>query len=228
MSLGSGPNVSTSDTASFEVRVAATDEFGRTFEGVETVQALHGPNPTVSIQGASNASAFTLYHASTTATGVGLSYAWQRRNWFPEGPSGGQWTSYVNVGGNSPTLDPTTGSSDMQLAVTVTDIDGRTAHDSKVITVTGSNLVMRPAETFSVEAMGQDQARVEFSPRVAGNYTLSIHDLSGRRIKTVFSGILSAGHQSVDLSTLELPSGVYFCRFSGPVGSQSRRFSVVH
>jgi hypothetical protein len=227
-SLGSGSSVSTSDTANFEVRVVATDEFGRVFEGSRAVQALHGPDPTVSIQGDASTSAFSPYHASTVATGVGLSYAWRRRNWLPEGPTGGNWSSYVSVGGNTPTLDDTTGSSDMGLAVTVTDIDGRTASGIKTITVTGGNLVARPPDVLSLASMSPGQVRVELSPRVTGNYTITIHDLSGRRIRTVFNGMLTASRQSVTLSTVDLQSGVYFCRLSGPGLSETKRFSVLH
>lgn len=54
--------------------------------------------------------------------------------------------------------------------------------------------------------------RVQFSTEIQGQVTLTIYDLTGRRVTELVNGELPAGHHQAIFNAGKLPSGIYFYR----------------
>jgi len=71
-----------------------------------------------------------------------------------------------------------------------------------------------------------------FTTPVAGTARLAIYDLEGRRVARLYDGEATPGvHECVwdgrDERGSRVPPGVYLARYTGPGGSESRRFAVM-
>jgi len=69
--------------------------------------------------------------------------------------------------------------------------------------------------------------RLTYGLPAAGKIHLSIYDLNGREIATLFSGDQAAGMHSASWNAEGVPSGVYFCRLSTPTQSFSQKVVLV-
>jgi hypothetical protein len=69
----------------------------------------------------------------------------------------------------------------------------------------------RHTATFHFEAWQRDDVTVE------------LHDLRGRRVSYLFSGVVGPGVRiPIEIGAQNLPAGLYFVRASGRAGSVSR------
>ena len=64
---------------------------------------------------------------------------------------------------------------------------------------------------------------IEFELAEDSQITLSVYDLSGRRVAALVDGSLSAGRHSVEWDAAAQTEGVYFLRLTTPAGSLTRR-----
>jgi carboxypeptidase T len=76
-------------------------------------------------------------------------------------------------------------------------------------------------------------AHLGFALPRAGAIELEIHDLQGRRVRTLHGGRLAAGHYALawdlrDDAGRPVAPGVYLARLSGEAGERSRRIVVLH
>jgi len=60
-----------------------------------------------------------------------------------------------------------------------------------------------------------------------GKVTLDIYDVLGRKITTLFNGILPSGKHVVKFNAANLPSGIYFCRLNYNGLISTRKFAVI-
>jgi len=68
---------------------------------------------------------------------------------------------------------------------------------------------------------------IKFSLPQESFTTLKLYNVSGRLIKTLFSGKRPAGTYQIDWNTKELPSGIYFLRLETEKQSLTRRIVIV-
>ncbi|HUU57230.1 MAG TPA: T9SS type A sorting domain-containing protein, partial [bacterium] len=95
-----------------------------------------------------------------------------------------------------------------------------------------------PAASKHVFALAQsyphparDEATIRFSLAEAGDVTLAVYDLSGRRVATLASGAAAAGEREVvwnlpDDGGAAVPPGVYVYRLQTPGAAAARRLVV--
>lgn len=69
-------------------------------------------------------------------------------------------------------------------------------------------------------------AEVTFALAEAGDATLTVHDLLGRRLATLASGALAAGEHTAPLDASALPGGVYLLRLETENAVWTRRVTV--
>lgn len=69
-------------------------------------------------------------------------------------------------------------------------------------------------------------AVVQFALPRTGATTITVHDLSGRAVMTVASGIISAGSHGISLDASKLLPGVHFINVQNEATSMSARFVV--
>ena len=68
---------------------------------------------------------------------------------------------------------------------------------------------------------------VKFFLPVSGVATLTLYDIEGREIKTVFNGYFKSGHSSVTLNGKDLASGVYFYKLISGDFAQTKRMVLL-
>jgi 2-methylisocitrate lyase-like PEP mutase family enzyme len=69
---------------------------------------------------------------------------------------------------------------------------------------------------------------IRFSMPSAGNASLDIYDILGRRVATLFSNReFSAGTQLVEFNATELSSGVYLYRLATDSGIHTRKMTLL-
>ncbi len=68
---------------------------------------------------------------------------------------------------------------------------------------------------------------IEFALPEAGMVTLTVHDILGRQVATIFSGEMNAGNHSFQWDSGELASGVYLYRLRAGNVSQTRKMQIV-
>lgn len=66
-----------------------------------------------------------------------------------------------------------------------------------------------------------------FSIENAGNVRITLHDVSGRMIKSVFSGRENPGQHSISFDPAGIPSGIYFLRLETPSSAHTRKMTLV-
>jgi flagellar hook assembly protein FlgD len=70
-------------------------------------------------------------------------------------------------------------------------------------------------------------AGISFSTPSAGRVSLSVFDITGRRVETIVSEEMSAGSHMVQWQPEQVSSGVYFIRLVTEEGSVTRQVMVV-
>jgi hypothetical protein len=55
---------------------------------------------------------------------------------------------------------------------------------------------------------------------------ITLHDLNGQLIETVFEGLLSQGENSLSMQTFNIPSGVYLIMLTKEDGVASKRVMI--
>lgn len=73
----------------------------------------------------------------------------------------------------------------------------------------------------------KDRATLCFQlPASAGVY-LTLHDISGRRVKDIYRGRLTSGNHILNLDTDGLPNGVYFLQLVTDEQRQTKKLLLV-
>ncbi|OGD72503.1 MAG: hypothetical protein A2Y64_03135 [Candidatus Coatesbacteria bacterium RBG_13_66_14] len=67
---------------------------------------------------------------------------------------------------------------------------------------------------------------VDYTLPENGRINISLYDLSGRRIATVFEGEMAAGRHEFSFDASTLPPGVYLARMATDSGTLTRRVVV--
>ncbi len=70
-------------------------------------------------------------------------------------------------------------------------------------------------------------ARIQFSVDVATETSLTVYDLAGRKIATLYNGVPDAGSYQVTWNATDMPSGVYFVRLQSANQFKSAKVAVV-
>jgi hypothetical protein len=73
----------------------------------------------------------------------------------------------------------------------------------------------------------QEQATVQYTLPEAGEVSLEVYDLLGRRVATLVKGSKQAGRHQVRLRGGDLPSGVYFGRLEAGSQTVTQKITVV-
>ncbi len=69
--------------------------------------------------------------------------------------------------------------------------------------------------------------KISFNVAVAQDVSLKVYDLSGRLVKTLYSGASLAGAQSIVWNANDLATGTYICRLAGENVSQVRKIVLL-
>lgn len=72
------------------------------------------------------------------------------------------------------------------------------------------------------------ESGLDFGLRESAEVRISLYDNTGRRLRSLMQGQLSAGMHTLDFATDGLPSGTYLIRIRAGEDVLSRRFSVLH
>jgi len=75
---------------------------------------------------------------------------------------------------------------------------------------------------FGEHTSGSASTMIEFYLRTAQDAELAIHDITGRKIKTIASAFLAPGHHAARIDLTGFPSGIYFSTLRSQGFSQSR------
>jgi hypothetical protein len=68
---------------------------------------------------------------------------------------------------------------------------------------------------------------LQFGLAVAGEVTLTVHDMMGREVAVLVSGVRPPGRYSVEFNGVGLPSGLYFSTLNSPEGTQTRKMILL-
>ena len=86
-------------------------------------------------------------------------------------------------------------------------------------TINTNFLSPNPAKNSSV---------ISFSLSTGSNTQLEIYNQLGEKTKTVFSGNLQQGEHQFDISTAELPNGIYFLKLTAGTATKTLKLVVAH
>lgn len=123
------------------------------------------------------------------------------------------------------------------IRVTAWDVAGNATSDSMtVVTANGNPSSTGESAASAIRlASGPNPAIgptvIRFSPDTPGRASLTIYDLTGRRVRTLLDAALTAGPQEVvwdgrDASGTPVSGGAYFWRLSGTAGTRTGRLVV--
>ncbi len=70
-------------------------------------------------------------------------------------------------------------------------------------------------------------ARIEFHIPYAGDVQLTLYDRIGREIRTLFNGSITQNSNSVEMTTQDLPSGMYLIKMSMSAGERTLPIFVI-
>jgi hypothetical protein len=70
-------------------------------------------------------------------------------------------------------------------------------------------------------------ALVRFALPAAGDVTLALYDIAGRRVRTLFAGRAAAGPGTVQVDCGGIARGLYFLRLVTEEGAAARRLTIV-
>ncbi len=63
---------------------------------------------------------------------------------------------------------------------------------------------------------------MQFAQARAGQVTCAVYDAGGRRVATLFDGVLGAGRHEFDWNAADLAPGVYIVRLEGAAAGSAR------
>ncbi|MCK5258176.1 MAG: T9SS type A sorting domain-containing protein, partial [Thermoplasmatales archaeon] len=69
-------------------------------------------------------------------------------------------------------------------------------------------------------------AHVSFHVPKSGNATLTLFDVTGRFVESVFNGVLDKGTNTININTSKLANGIYFVSFETKAGTQTAKFII--
>ncbi len=69
-------------------------------------------------------------------------------------------------------------------------------------------------------------AHVSFHVPKSGNATLTLFDVTGRFVESVFNGVLDKGTNTININTSKLAKGIYFVSLKTEVGTQTAKFII--
>jgi hypothetical protein len=68
---------------------------------------------------------------------------------------------------------------------------------------------------------------IRYDVTTTGLVSLTVFDVLGRRLTTLFTGLVPAGSYSIDWNAADLPSGVYFCRMEAGGGTLMQKMVLL-
>ena len=71
-----------------------------------------------------------------------------------------------------------------------------------------------------------ENANISFNLPGPSNALLELYDAGGRKVKSLFQGMLPTGEHTFELNRSQLPPGLYFLRFNADAGSVARKIVV--
>ncbi len=107
----------------------------------------------------------------------------------------------------------------------VTEADGTVSRFGPTEAVS----VPEPAHELALSAYPNPASvsfTVDYTLPVDGRVTISLYDLSGRRIATVFDGEMTAGRHDISYNASALPPGVYLAHLDTDSGSLTQRLVI--
>lgn len=110
------------------------------------------------------------------------------------------------------------------------------ASDTVSFTVTGSGVGPGPASGAGILAAPNpfsESVSLNLLTQVDGHHSLQVFDLSGRPVRTLIEGRITAGEWAVqwdsrDDAGNQLPSGIYLCRFTTPAGTATASICLLN
>jgi hypothetical protein len=97
-------------------------------------------------------------------------------------------------------------------------------NDTVVIVATG--IENNHADGFSMNIIQSQNSQLEIINNKSQKVQVSLHDLNGQLIETVFEGELSQGKNLLSMQTFNIPAGVYLISLSKEDGMISKRFLI--
>ena len=71
------------------------------------------------------------------------------------------------------------------------------------------------------------QTTITYTANTQAQVSLSVFDVTGRHVKTLFDGVAEAGVHTVNFDASNLSSGVYLVRMQSPAGVQTQRLLLM-
>ncbi|MFM2155755.1 MAG: hypothetical protein RL516_504 [Bacteroidota bacterium] len=97
-------------------------------------------------------------------------------------------------------------------------------NDTVVIVSTGIDNMI--ADGFSMNVIQAQNPQLEIINNKSQKVQVSLHDLNGQLIETVFEGVLSQGKNLLSIQTFNIPAGVYLISLSKEDGVISKRILI--
>ena len=97
-------------------------------------------------------------------------------------------------------------------------------NDTVVIVSTGIDNII--ADGFSMNVIKAQNPQLEIINNKSQKVQVSLHDLNGQLIETIFEGVLNQGKNSLSMHTFNIPAGVYLISLSKEDGVVSKRFLI--
>ena len=97
-------------------------------------------------------------------------------------------------------------------------------NDTVVIVATGIDNII--ADGFSMNIIQAQNPQLEIINNKSQKVQITLHDLNGQLIETVFEGLLSQGENSLSMQTFNIPSGVYLIMLTKEDGVASKRVMI--
>lgn len=87
------------------------------------------------------------------------------------------------------------------------------------ISVTPTKFEVYPNPVFGA-------GRIKYVLDESGPVSINMYDVTGKMVKTIFSGQADKGLQIVEFNSSELPQGVYFCRLESDHLTQTQKVII--
>ena len=151
-----------------------------------------------------------------------------------QGPDAASYEQLGFVEGSGTTTEPQSyrfraqelGAGAHQFRLRQVDIDG-TATLTEPVTVT-----IEAERALTLTATGpnpvRDATQFAFTVKQSGPVTVALYNVLGQQVRVLYEQKATVGQRyTVNISTTDVPSGIYFVRFSAQSGSRSERIAVV-
>ncbi|MFO8231210.1 MAG: T9SS type A sorting domain-containing protein [Longimonas sp.] len=105
------------------------------------------------------------------------------------------------------------------------DLDGTASYSDQRTVMIGAPVTLQLDAPYPNPVRGM--ATVNYQLPAAGDVTIAVYDLLGRKVMTLQDGAQEMGRKSIQMNTQQLASGTYFLRLQTDEDVLTQRLTVV-